>query len=242
MRLLFSERGHLNEEGVALYVDALRLERTERLPEPIREHVAGCQECRREVTGLYSLLEGEPLPRNHPTLGRAPRNWSIPPVVYRLAAVIVAVVGVGVLAYFLWRPSGGTDRTPDVATAVPQVGESTGVPDATRPRSLEGSAIAADFRPDDELEGLIGSETRGEAFDVKSPGERSRGEAVTFAWETTEQGPWTIALLNNRGNVIRKAAVGSTPFVLRGPFKPGLYYWKVIRNDELSYVGKFRVE
>jgi hypothetical protein len=242
MKPFFTDRGHLNEEGVALYVDALRLERTERLAEHIREHVAGCQECRMEVTGLYSVLREEPLPHDHTTLGRESRHWSIPASAYRIAAAIVAVAGIGALVYFLAPWSGEPQQAPPVTVAVPQAPDSAGTLETTAPERGEGRAIAADFRPDEELEGLVGSETRGEAFDVSSPGERSPREAVTFAWVTSEQGPWSIVLLNNRGNVLRKAEVRSIPFVLKGPFKPGLYYWKVIRNDELSHVGKFRVE
>lgn len=43
----FTEGGHLDEEGIALYVDALKLEKTSELQEKILRHVRGCQRCRR---------------------------------------------------------------------------------------------------------------------------------------------------------------------------------------------------
>src|SRR5664279_4340394 len=55
----FDADAHLNEEGVALFVDALKLDRTGELPREVREHVAGCQTCKKEVTGLFSLLGDE---------------------------------------------------------------------------------------------------------------------------------------------------------------------------------------
>jgi hypothetical protein len=48
--------------------------------------------------------------------------------------------------------------------------------------------------------------------------------------------------VDNRGTIIKEDEVLSAEFVLKGPIAPGLYYWKVIQNDELAHVGKFRVE
>ena len=39
---LFDDNHHLSDEGVALFVDALRLERVEDLPLEIRVHVDDC--------------------------------------------------------------------------------------------------------------------------------------------------------------------------------------------------------
>ena len=237
----FDEHGHLNEEGVALYVDALKLERTNRLPEAIRAHVAGCQECRVNVTGLFSLLAEEPLTGSHPTLEKPARVWVIPPAAYRIAAVIVTAIGIVAVFQFFGKPDRPVQQSPQVATA-PRAPESTITHAATPPERVERGEIAANFKPNAELEGLVGSELRGETFEVTSPGELSDRRAITFVWKSAESGPWKIVILDNRGGIVREADVRAVPFALNGPFKPGLYYWKVIQNDELAHVGRFRVE
>jgi hypothetical protein len=56
---LFNENSHLNEEGVAHYVDALKLNTLEQLPEPVLEHVSECATCKLNIEELFQLLEEE---------------------------------------------------------------------------------------------------------------------------------------------------------------------------------------
>jgi hypothetical protein len=65
---------------------------------------------------------------------------------------------------------------------------------------------------------------------------------ILFSWKTSARGPWRVVVVDNRGTIIKEDEVLSAEFVLKGPIAPGLYYWKVIQNDELAHVGKFRVE
>jgi hypothetical protein len=236
----FDEQGHLNEEGVALYVDALRLERTERLPEVLRAHVTECQKCRVNVTGLYSLLAEQALEDSHPTLDKTAKVWQAP-AVYRVAAVIAVAIGILAVVHFYGNTDRAVQQAPAAATVeTPAKPESTS---AIKVERAEPKEIAANFRPYAELEGLVGSELRGEFFEVTSPGEvLTKGRAITFSWKTAGTGPWKIIVLDNRGGIVKEAEVRSAAFVLEGPFRPGLYYWKVIQNDELAHVGKFRVE
>lgn len=242
--LHFDGEGHLNDEGVALYVDALRLDRTERLPEPLRAHVAECQKCRMNVTGLYSLLAEEVMEDSHPTLGKTP-TWRLVPMAYRVAAIVVAGIGIATLVYYVYmKPNGKTEQSLTPASVeAPARQDSTPTGQVKRADRAESREIAANYTPYEELEGLIGSEIRGEAFEAIRPGEHVAGrQDIHFSWKTTASGPWKVVVLNNRGTTIKEAEVLSTEFVLKGPIAPGLYYWKVIQNDELAHVGKFRVE
>ena len=58
-RIFFYESGHLNDEGVALFVDALKLDTVNQIPEQIRRHVEDCAECKTSITGVLTLLEKE---------------------------------------------------------------------------------------------------------------------------------------------------------------------------------------
>ena len=59
---LFTTDGHLSEEGIAIWVDALQYKKTDSLPEKIREHVEGCVVCKSSVINTYSVLEQEAHP------------------------------------------------------------------------------------------------------------------------------------------------------------------------------------
>jgi hypothetical protein len=61
-------------------------------------------------------------------------------------------------------------------------------------------------------------------------------------WKTAIPGPWRIVLVDNRGKSVKDRKADGNELSLPDPLSPGLYYWKVLRNDELMYVGRFRVE
>lgn len=235
----FDEDGHLNHEGIALCVDGLKLERTEALPEGVRAHLAECHQCKVSVTDLYVLLEGEQIEEAHPTLdGKAAGRT----ILYRAAAVVAVSVGLGTVIY-LTRPS--PEPPTQSAVTIPLPRPDSTLPPATHPnppRPGRGESIAANYSPLPELESLVGANTRGEAFNALSPGSWPRAAEITLRWKASSPGPWTIVLVDNRGKSLNETKADGDEVVLSGPFRPGLYYWKVLRNEELMYVGKFRVE
>jgi hypothetical protein len=89
----------------------------------------------------------------------------------------------------------------------------------------------------------MGSETRGVKFEAFSPPERvAGGHTLSFRWSQAGGGPWTLVVMNNRGDVLKSVELRRPEFLWKGPVKPALYYWKVIGDDELLHVGKVRVE
>ncbi|HTR82130.1 MAG TPA: hypothetical protein VMM58_10920 [Bacteroidota bacterium] len=64
---------HLTDEELALYGDAIVLEMQDRLPPTILIHVMECEHCKKELMGLFDVIEGqEPYVDGdrHPVLGR----------------------------------------------------------------------------------------------------------------------------------------------------------------------------
>jgi hypothetical protein len=236
----FDEDGHLNEEGVALYVDGLRLERTKRLPEAIQAHVADCQQCRISVTDLYVLLEGDQVEQAHPTLHKPTGQWSL---IFRVAAMVTVTVGIAAIVYFFTRPS---PEVPSSSGAtITLAGPDSALHPVTpekQPHAGAKESIAANYDALPELESLVGGGTRGEAFESLSPASWPHGSDIYLRWKTTGPGPWTIVLVDNLGKNLKEARADRAELRLAGPFRPGLYYWKVLQNGELMYVGKFRVE
>lgn len=64
----FDENGHLNDAGVTLWVDALRLKREADLPEALQEHLELCKDCRVSVFEYYEFKREDDIAElaNHP--------------------------------------------------------------------------------------------------------------------------------------------------------------------------------
>ncbi|EAY27335.1 hypothetical protein [Microscilla marina] len=51
----FDEQGHLNDAGIMLWADAMRLQRELELPEALQEHLELCSQCRMSVFDYYEF-------------------------------------------------------------------------------------------------------------------------------------------------------------------------------------------
>lgn len=70
-----NEQGHLNDLGQMLYVDAMKIEKVNRLPEELCEHVLDCDYCNAKVRSLYVLIEDLDYPvQQHPVLDIAEKS------------------------------------------------------------------------------------------------------------------------------------------------------------------------
>ncbi len=243
---LFGEGGHLSDEGIALYVDALNLGRTRELPLRVLEHVEDCLTCKEEVTGLLALVpaghaaEAGP----HPFFDRPAERTSERRILYRMAAGMAAVIGIGVLTYMLvFR---GSDRPTPGATPVVQVRPDTSAIDTGRPAAPRSTPshelLAARFEPSPELEDLLHSTTRSAETSVRSPANGiTLQPGALFAWSTDERPPFTITVMDNHRHTVRTIRSAATAVTWKDTLTPGLYYWKLSAGDELLHVGSFIV-
>ena len=244
----FKNDFHLNDEGVALYVDALKLRRTQELPGEVRDHVSNCQVCRKEITGLFSLLAEEDYSAMgpHPLLGRnQERKRKNARWIYRVAALVVAGLGISVIAYIIFFQTENVtpvtshvrfDRTEAVDTAAQKrVGDAVTRQDA-------GTMYANSFAELPELEGLVAEEMRSPGIDGVSPDIGSYvNQPVIFDWKSGGNVPVMLSVLTNRDSLVYRSRIGRLPHVLQRSLAPGLYYWKLESGGELVFVGKFLV-
>lgn len=244
----FENEGHLTGEGVSLYVDALKMARTEDLPPAVPEHVQGCQQCKEEVTGLFALLSRE----DYSTVGRHPYfdREAIATErtrfrVLKIAASIVAVVGVGGLAYVSIIHMSTEEQRPESIAISPRVDTTHTVsPDSVTERRppRDQALLAARFVESPELEDLLRNPARSSTTEVFSP---ANGASVRrnslFRWETPAQPPFEIAILDNQRQTIRSFQTDTSEFVLQDSLQKGLYYWKLGGEGSLLHVGKFVV-
>jgi hypothetical protein len=242
----FEEEGHLNEEGTALYVDALKLSTTEQLPPQVRDHVAECHDCKKSVTELFALLDDVDYSdvRSHP-LFRLPRARRSPvPFMLKIAAVLAGVAGLATLTYVIDPFKQGQPARQTTQTGLIH-GDSSGnvLQPGMKSRAGEGNDIAANFEADPGLESLVNGRTRSEAFQVLSPANGSvPGPNALFSWNAGGKEPLTLRIVNNRGNAILTQTGLGSRFVLDRKLIPGLYYWKIENDSELLFVGKFLVK
>jgi len=111
----------------------------------------------------------------------------------------------------------------------------------------KGDYLSANFIPIPEFEILIGSTTRGPSFNLKMPQSRtiiSRGTDLVFEWTSAEiQNQVKIELFNNKGKkVFESLPYPGNRFTLSTTFfNPGIYYWKIIIDEELISLGCMKV-
>lgn len=238
--------GHLNDEGVALFVDALKLGTADQLPEFIRTHVAECDACQHNVTGLFALLRKEDYSgvERHPYFRLRKRKLrTAGPWLWRAAAAIAALVLIPALVYYLsvrpgsedLRRTGLTTAPGDSSAPVPRAGEGPQTPPQTE--------LAANFTPHPEYEALVTAGTRSTALKGATPvnGAVLGGSGIRFDWRREGSERLTLVIINAVGRDIYSARIVTLPHTTGRDLEPGLYYWKVVDEQEAVHFGKFTV-
>lgn len=107
--------------------------------------------------------------------------------------------------------------------------------------------LAERFVPLSSLESLVGEATRADDILVSQPVPElgiSYGDSITFAWKTESSEPVEICLFDNKGTKVRtvRPSGKASYFMKTLDLEPGLYYWKLLKNDQLVTAGKIRLE
>ena len=237
---LFDENSHLNEEGVALYVDALNLNTFEQLPEPVLEHVSECDTCKLNIEELFQLLEEvekreeqRSFFRPRPKLESLNRS-----IFYRIAAVLL--VGIGLYGIIrLGSPGRDQGKIEGSTQIIPP--SSAGIDSSSK--GTAKSLLSDNYVVSPELEGMIGVHYRSSDIEVAFPtvGERIHGK-VAFKWAWSEKEKVILKIVNNKGKEVVYAETNENAYKFSGTLDRGLYYWRLETANELLYVGKFIVE
>ncbi len=246
---LFLPDGHLNDEGVALYVDGLKLRLQTQLPAEVLVHVASCTECKAEVTELFGLMADRDYAdlTSHPffALDRNQTAWRVTSPLFRIAASIVVLLGIGGGAYWLAtrspvpaqpvKASLPTSQARTDSSMSRQSGQST-------QHSAKSTTPDVAFAESPQLEDLVNSTFRSGETEVTSPVNGSRVEGnVVFTWQSDAAPPYGLAILDHRGAVIHSTKVRASRYLLQDTLAPGRYYWKLVGGGQLLFVGTFEV-
>jgi hypothetical protein len=244
----FRTDGHLSAETVALYVDALKLGRLDRLPVQLRMHVEQCFECKTEVTGLFSLVADSDYSqeRPHPTfdLPESARTAATPAIL-RAAASVAVVVGLSALSY--WWFSQASDSSVEGAAPLaqhPAIADTQQIHNSREEGVVaRQQPLAAAFAESREMEDLMKSGVRSEETDIRSPSNGAYVRpGIRFEWTTVAKPPFDLLIVNNLDRTVRSLQLQENTYVMKDALPSGLYYWKLIGEGELLHVGKFKVK
>jgi hypothetical protein len=102
------------------------------------------------------------------------------------------------------------------------------------------------YKPFPPFESLVGTVTRAGYFKLIEPTRFifRKDASVKFSWETSFSETLTLKILDNKGFGVREAKFppdGNWVLNCSG-LHYGLYYLKILLNDEIVYFGKFEVE
>lgn len=243
----FTDRAHLSDEAIALYVDALRSNKVYHLPSVILSHVADCRECKTEIVEIFSLLQGPEIggPEPHPFLdernAKSEKGFSI---AFRVAAVLVIGISVGLVSYYFRMLL--EEYTLLRGTIVAREYVERGKQDFVSSDSLVVSRqefFADNFAVSPNLENLVNAHSRSHSIQVLSPlsGENVK-ERILFQWRADADDRLTLKILSNKEQTLQTISVRGSRYVFSQKIPPGLYYWKLENKDELLHLGKFLVK
>jgi len=249
-------RCHLTEEGVALYVDAILLQRIEELPSSLREHVEMCLECETQIMGVYELSK-----KVYPIAAKRPhpyfdRNKVREPEVrytafsYRIAAAIgtAALLAAGYYALVngshkqpaiveQQNPKSRVEQSQHTQQTIAQKPNSV-----TTPKKESQALLADNFTESSNLEDLVHGEFRSTTIEVLAPtvGQKVQ-QPILFKWKTFEENVM-IKILNNKERILFSHVVDGNSYTYKKKLPPGLYYWKLETDKDLLHIGKFLVK
>lgn len=103
--LYISKEGHLTNNFISLYIDALLLDRVNKLPIEVLEHVEDCKICKQSILEGYDILkETEEVNANeHPYFGNKKEALKKTKflVLYKIVASVVFIVSLGIIAFYV---------------------------------------------------------------------------------------------------------------------------------------------
>lgn len=247
----FTNRMHLTDEGVALYVDAMKLKRTAELPKEMLKHVEYCPDCQLQIVELYELLRNEvyDTTMKHPYFDRVQEpEVRYGGVMYRVAAVLAGMALLGIGYYFISTTN--IQQTPpslvekEKPQNIKQQEDFTQANKSIRKKETaeQQQDFAANFTESPNLEDLVQTQFRSIAVEVITPkaGDVVK-QPVVFKWKGVNE-PLTIKILSNKERTLASANITTNTYTTKKILSPGLYYWKLETKDEVIYVGKFLVK
>ncbi|HRY33090.1 MAG TPA: hypothetical protein P5531_09020 [Bacteroidales bacterium] len=257
---LFDQGGHVNEEGVAYYAEAILAGREDTLPEGLRAHVAHCSHCAAQCLEMVMILKeidageasaGEGLTEGEQILGESCIEMTQSQsgrirLVWRRYRIVAGFLLLGSIGLFLLLWLSEMKREEDLVKK-----HDRGVIRQEQ-RVLEtwvsywagkNSGFGERFILNPSLEKMLAMAFRSGEFAVLSPDSLAvyhEGDTVFFNWKGAGMATLVLRVIGNTGETLhqRKLSHHHAYYLPVRP-QPGLYYWFVELDGMKAAGGRF---
>lgn len=258
----YAHPDHLDENELAQYIEYLRSER-DQVPEELISHVESCSYCRAEVMAMSDLMDTLPnieeAPASYPSSKQKSATLRKQPMVIKILRTAAAVAALVMVAWGLKYVLTGdpmNDPTSSnkkhdsmLASKKPSVKKSNNgdAKSATDGQIHTDTILYADaFANNPVYENMIASKYRvskhmqfvgPETDSIFSP-----GDPFHLSWKTDLTDQFELLIIDNRERIVYSAYSGSSHELnWKIDLQPGLYYWKLVGNQEVWKVSRFIV-
>ncbi len=259
--------GHLTDEGIARYVEALQSQDWNSLPAKILEHIENCDICHQAAMDLYAIVSHDNQ-RTEIAVQKPQSGARIVRMRVMRWAMVAVLAGLSFYLYrYLDRPKaidnieidGPLADEPEEAKKLDEEvaenpilptpkKEETGNPSKTTtpaPGRDVRDLYAANFVPSESMELLLGDQLRSTGLELVSPAiekVESWKEGIDFQWTGFAEAGLSIQLENNRGDRLYEQPVVALKHTVRMELEPGIYYWRLESEEDLLMVGRLVLE
>lgn len=232
------EREHLSDEDLAVYASALIAGTTGQLEEAMRDHVAGCDYCSKNVFQLVDILEeqrGAPPGKHSKVISESHTKWykTVRPVA--AAALVAGVTGI----YFLWgyHQNAGQEMAFVPAKQPVMAVQSDANRQGEPVRQKVGATAQQVEKRSAELELLVSSSVNATDCGITGYPEIviEADDVCEITWKNGSERVAGMELYNSKGDLYWSC--GTRAQVIRLLERPakGLYYYKLF-NDKRTMV------
>lgn len=256
----FDQHGHLNDEAISLYAEALKSNEVTNIPAAVQQHIDECMICHQQALDMFGVIAQ----MDYSELGALKKPGARIIALRRIRQIAAAAAIIAGLAWMIhiWtRPPAGRSTVDHQlvkkdSTQVPVLAPDTTaiarqekqLPLVKKQPEHKGNAQLAEndahFIPSDALEGLIAGTMRGEETSIVAPlaGKIFRpGQAIDFKWATDNTNRHWLVIMDNREKEVFRQEVIQSEFQFMQALPPGRYYWKLEDPSDLICIGWFLI-
>ncbi len=256
---LFDKNGHITDIYICICSDSLREDKEDTIPDEIRSHLEGCEQCRNTVLDIYSTTlaleerqRSELTPFSYMELPKRSFSYRL---VFRTAATFL-ILGFITAVYLLMdnkEPISkrlANRKADSIISAIDPGTTREKITPEIKKESISSTSVERNpqlthnpFKDNPNLEYMVNSHYRGRLIHIISPEFKimEKGKII-FMWENHIDKHLELKILNNLNETLFKAKAEGSRVEFKGDLSPGLYYWKLEDRENLYHVGKFMIE
>jgi hypothetical protein len=236
-----SRTEHLTDEELAVYVDGWRTHKMDTIPADLLDHVKQCFECREAVIEVSAAVPDDLFWGNSRGSTEKKLAGQFSPGIFRIAAGIVLVLGIGALVYVVSTHWNTTEPEVKRPLVVEDTSSLLRGPIADNGNTSSGAHDPFARMP---MYDRLAHETfRSSSASAMQP---ENGDTVSlnqkFTWDGgNSKEPFRLTILDNSGRERIQARLLSSTYQLKPGLSEGRYYWKVEQEGSLLFVGEFLI-